>query len=174
MNHNADRMTKARRLIIAALVGTGACLLSQQASAASPDACALLDQAEVSAALGVAVGPGERMTPTETRFCTWHEQGNDRRRNVRVSVITEQTYRVGQTPISSLVVNTPESGIGDEAYFSKSKGMVYVLSVKKGGNFFRVQARSNAEALAKANDAGNDDKDKEIDRAIARAIVKKL
>ena len=35
----------------------------------------MLTPAEVGAALGVAVGAGERLTPTETRFCTWHEQG---------------------------------------------------------------------------------------------------
>jgi hypothetical protein len=93
---------------------------------------------------------------------------------VKVSVLTEQQYQLPKSITSGPSVNTPETGIGDEAYFSKSKGMVYILSVKKGANYIRVQARSNADALAKANDAANDEKDKDIDRAIAREILKKL
>ena len=164
----------AAQIIATAVIGVGACLFSLQGAAASPDACALLGQAEVAAALGVAVGPGEHLMPTDTRFCSWHEQGNGQRRNVRVGVITDQQYHAGKTPISSLVVNTPEAGLGDEAYFSKAKGMVYNLTVKKGDRYFRVQARSNVDALAKANDAASDEEDKDIDRNIARAILKKL
>ncbi len=147
--------------------------LQSQAAAASPDACSLLTQAEVGAALGVAVDPGERLSPTETRFCTWHEQGRKQSRNVRIDFITERQYEIGKTPIPN-VIKTPEGGIGDEAYFSKARGMVFNLSVRKGTTYFRVMARSNAEAFVKSNDAANDEKDKEIDRVIARALLRKL
>jgi hypothetical protein len=149
------------------------CLHESRAAAASPDACAMLTAAEVGAALGVAVDAGERVTPTETRFCTWHEQGEKQNRNVRIDFISERQYEIGKTPLPN-VVKTAEGGIGDEAYFSKAKGMVFNLSVKKGATYFRVMARSNADAFAKSNDATNDEKDKEIDRTIARAILKKL
>ena len=164
----------AIRIFTTLVSGAAAGLFSLHAAAASPDACALITQAEVGAALGVAVGPGEYLMPSDTRFCSWHEQGNGQRRNSRVSVITEQQYQVGKTPVSSLVVNTPEAGIGDEAYFSKSKGVVYILSVKKGAKYFRVQARTNAEAFGKANDAANDAKDMDADRTIARVVLKDL
>lgn len=167
------RQTSAQ-IIVAFLGGAGACLLSNQAMASPADACALISQAEVGTALGVAVGPGEHLTPTQTSYCTWHEEGNEKRRNVKVSVLTEQQYQLPKSMTSGPSVNTPETGIGDEAYFSKTKGMVYILSVKKGANYIRVQARSNADALAKSNDAANDEKDKDIDRAIAREILKKL
>lgn len=160
-------------IIATVLGGAGACLIGSRAVAAPPDACAMLTQVEVATALGVAVGPGERLMPTDTRFCTWHEHGNDQRRNVRINFITQQQYEVGKTPLPN-VVKTTEAGIGDEAYFSKAKGMVFNLSVKKGVTFFRVMARSNAQALVKANDEAIDAQDKDIDRTIARAILKKL
>jgi hypothetical protein len=90
----------------------------------------------------------------------------------RVTVIAAMLSG-GKTPLPS-VTKTPESGVGDEAYFPKAKGMVFNLSVKKGGTYFRVMARSNPEAFAKTNTPAVDQKDREIDLAIARAIVKKL
>jgi hypothetical protein len=151
-------------------VALGGSLLCSATDAAAPDACAVLSQAEIGAALGVAVDAGEPLAATN---CTWHEQGNKQRRNVRISLISAQQYEIGKTSIPS-IIKTPEPGLGDDAYFSKGKGMVYNLSVKKGAHYFRVAARTNAEALAKANDAANDEKDKNTDRLIARAILKKL
>jgi hypothetical protein len=165
--------SRSRVVLLAVLTIAGAGMSISAALAASPDACALLTPADISTVLGVEVGPGERLMPTETRFCTWHEQGKKQNRNVRVDFISDRQYEMGKTPLPN-VVKTPESGIGDDAYFSKVKGMVFTLSVMKGSTFFRVAARSSAEAFAKANDAANDDKDKDIDRAIARAILKKL
>ncbi len=161
-------------LVMAAALGVASTWLpGSQAAAASLDACAMLTPAEVAAALGVAVVAGERLTPTETRFCTWHEQGKKQARNVRIDFITERQYEIGKTPLPN-VVTSAEGGIGDDAYFSKAKGMVFNLSVKKGATYFRVMARSNAEAFVKANDAAIDEKDKDIDRTIARAILKRL
>ena len=163
----------AALIVTTAVGGVGACLLGASASAATPDACAILTQAEVAAALGVAVDAGEHLMPADARFCTWHEHGNHQRRNVRISFISEQQYEVGKTPLPNLV-KTSEAGLGEDAYFSKAKGMVYNLSVKKGATYFRVMVRSNAEAFVKANDATIDDQDKTIDRSIARAVLKKL
>ena len=164
-------------LKVTATVVAAACLVrSPSAGAAAPaEACALLTQAEVSAALGVAVDAGQPLAPTEKRFCTWHEQGKDplSGRNVEVNYLTDQQYERGKVPIEK-VTKTPESGIGDDAYFSKAHGMVSVLSVKKGGTYFRISARTNPHAFSKSNTAENDEKDMEVDRAVARAILKKL
>ncbi len=168
-----DTRRTAAPIIAALFAVAGTCFYSSASIAASPDACGILTQAEMSALLGVAVAPGERIMPTETRFCTWHEEGNGQRRNAKISFVSQQQYDAGKTPFPS-VVTTTEAGIGDEAYFSKPKGMVNSLSVKKGSNFFRVAVRTNAEAFGKANDAAIDAKDKDVDRAIARAVLKKL
>lgn len=107
-------------------------LWASAVAAASPDACAVLTQTEVAAALGVPVGAGERPVPNETDFCTRHEQGknNMEARFVAISFLAEETYRMRKMMLKN---NTPEGGIGDEAYFSKEKGMVSTLTVKKGG-----------------------------------------
>ena len=125
--------------------------------------------------LGVAVDPGERLMPSEPRFCTWREHGKDpmKARNVRLSLLSDREYNIGKTPLPT-VTRTPESGLGDEAYFSKAKGMVFNLSVKKGGTFFRVMTRSNPQAFVKANSDAVDQKDKEIDRSLAHAVIKRL
>jgi hypothetical protein len=72
------------------------------------------------------------------------------------------------------VTKTPQAGLVEDAYFSKAKGMVFNLSVKKGATFFRVQTRSNPNAFVKSNTGAVDQKDKEIDLAVARAVIKRL
>jgi hypothetical protein len=169
---NAHRTT----LIVLTMAGVAAgCLPQSPAAAAVPDACALLTEAEVSAALGVAVDPGERTMPTETRFCTWREHGKDEReaRNVRISFLSAQDFKGGK-PSHLAVGSTSESGIGDEAYFSKATGMVFLLSVRKGDIYFRVQARSSAGTPTRANTPTVDRKDQEIDRTLARTLLQKL
>ncbi len=165
----------AQRMVLMVTSAAYAFMLSQGAVGASPEACGVLTQSEVTAALGVAVDAGERLMPNDMRFCTWREHGKDRMqaRNVQVSFISERQYDVGKTPVPS-ITKTPESGLGDEAYFSKGKGMVFNLSVKKGDSYFRVMVRSNPDVLVKGSSAASDEKDKEIDRAIAREILKKL
>jgi hypothetical protein len=141
----------------------------------SSDACSLLTQAEVSTALGVTLDPGERPVPTETHICIWREHGKDqmRARNVRISLLNAGDFKGGR-PSPLLKASTPEIGVGEEAYFTKAIGMVYLLSVKKGDVYFRVQARSNPDALPAASTADTDRRDQEIDRALAQVVLKKL
>jgi hypothetical protein len=162
-------------LIAVVLTGCFAMAPAGVGAAAAPDACALLSQAEVGALLAVAVDPGERLMPSEPRFCTWREHGKNstQARNIRLSLLSEREYEFGKTGLPT-VTKTPQSGLGDDAYFSKAKGMVFNLSVKKGATFFRVQTRSNPNAFVKSNTDAVDQKDKEIDLAVARAVIKKL
>ena len=145
------------------------------AEAASNDACALLTRAEVSTVLGVPVTDGEPLSHTHREFCRFGEAGQagGAGRNVQISVIDEKKFALGKTPISG-VEKTPESGLGDEAYWSKARGMVFVLSVRKGSNYIRVQSRTNKDALAKANTPALDEQDKAVDRKLAVEILKKL
>jgi hypothetical protein len=142
------------------------------AVAASPNACAIVTPSEVAAALGVPVGAGEPLVPNDTDSCTWREQGKTKiqAKFVAVSFLAAQTYQMRQIMLKN---NTPESGIGDEAYFSNDMGMAPTLTVKKGGTYFEVTASLGHEPSVKGTDAGVD-RDKETDRAIARLILKKL
>jgi hypothetical protein len=143
--------------------------------AADNNACALLTAAEVGAIVGAPMDPGAPLTPTLRQYCSFNETGKGiSGRNAHISIIDEHKFSLGKTPAIAGVEKSPESGIGDEAYWSKAKGMVYTLSVRKGSNYFRVQARTNKDALAKSNTPAIDEQDKAADRKLALEILKKL
>jgi hypothetical protein len=162
------RTNAFKSALIVALTGTaGACLLGAPPAHAA-GACALLSQEEVSALLGAPVNAGEPLGPN---VCAWHERDTKNERNVHLSLLTEKMFVAAQTP-NPLIPKTPETGVGDEAVFVHPKGMIFSLIVRKGGTYFRVQARSNPRFGA--NTPEMDSKDQELDRTIARAVLKKL
>jgi hypothetical protein len=148
-------------------------------AAPSGDACRLLTPAEVAAVLGVEVDAGEYRLPNHSEFCIWREHGKSIAvaKNVQLSLLTAQQYELGKTPLPNLP-KAPESGIGDEAYFAKTPPFGFILSVKKGDSYFRVQTRPvpgfSHEKASDADEKNLDEKYKTIDRAIARDILKKL
>src|SRR5215469_7182455 len=126
-------------------------LVPDGAQAAGKDACALLSAGQVSAIVGAPMDAGTPLTPTMPQYCSFNETGKGLAgRNAHISIIDERVFTAGKTPISG-IEKSPESGIGDEAYWSKGRGMVYVLTVRTGGNYSRVQSRTNKDALAKSN-----------------------
>ena len=143
------------------------------------DACSLLTVAQVSAALGVQVDPGVVRMPGHAEFCIWREHGQSEAlaRNVQLTLLTQQQYDTGKTPLPK-IPKTPESGIGDEAYFANTPGIGYILSVKKGATYFRVQARPiKGFSHNKGSDAEEQalgEKYKSVERAIAADVLKKL
>lgn len=153
--------------------------ITTPAHAAAGDACALLTTAQVAAALGVQVDPGALRIPNHREFCIWREHGKEEAaaRNVQVSLLTAQQYNIGKTPVSG-IPKTPESGLGDEAYFTKTPGVGPILSVKKGAAYFRVQVRpipgfSHSKGT-EAEEKALDDKYKAVERTIAHDILQKL
>jgi hypothetical protein len=148
-------------------------------AAPAGDACKLLTTPEVAAALGVEVDPGAVRVPGHPEFCIWREHGqsNALARNVQLSLLTQQQFETGKTPLPNLP-KTAESGIGDEAYFANTPGIGYILSVKKGATYFRVEARPiQGFSRKKGSDAEEhalDEKFKTVERAIANDILKKL
>jgi hypothetical protein len=143
------------------------------------DACKLLAEKEVSAALGVEVDTGTVQLPGHPEFCIWREHGQSKAlaRNVQVSLLTQQQFEIGKTPLPN-IPKTAEPGIGDEAYFTKTPGIGYILSFKKGSTYFRVQARPipgfSHEKGSDAQEHAFDEKYKTVERAIASDILKKL
>jgi hypothetical protein len=152
-----------------------AMLAATAAGAAPSDACALLTPAQVSAILGATVGDGEPLMPTHREFCSWEEKGQSGGvgRNVRVSILSERMFTLGKTPMGMTQI-TAESGIGDEAYWSKIQGMVYFLSFRKGSTYVKVQSRTNPKAFASGNTPQLDEQDRQADRKLATEILKKL
>ena len=106
------------------------------------DACSLLSQSEVSAALGVAVGPGQHVVPGSLKFCGWSPAGGPKidGKKLLVSVMTARQYDMGKAPIREMT-KTPVTGIGDEAYYaSGGGGLGTSLSVKRGSFYVQVKA----------------------------------
>ena len=131
------------------------------------------------AALGVEVDTGTVRLTGHPEFCIWREHGqsNALARNVQVSLLTQQQFEIGKTPLPN-IPKSVEPGIGDEAYFANTPGVGYILSVKKGSNYFRVQARPiPGFSRKKGSDAEEQavvEKFKTVERVIASDILKKL
>ncbi len=139
------------------------------------DACALLTVPQVSSALGAVVGSGQPIMPNSTSFCTWSEQGvpAGTERNVTVSMMTARSFENGKTPMTG-ITKEPVSGIGDDAYFVESKGMIAGLSVRKGNTAFQVRARSNPKWFKAGKTPESEQKDKGVERTLALEIAKIL
>ena len=116
------------------------------ASAAPPnDACALVTQAQMSAALGVSVGAGTHVVPNSTKECTWTPTGGGTK-DVKYATLSFQDpsgYATGKMVAQQAEVNQKEGagsmatdsarGIGDDAYYA-SMGTGYTALLLKKGN----------------------------------------
>ena len=130
------------------------------AFAASGEACTLLTDAQVTAALGVTVGPGTSIgLPTS---CQWSGKG-------KIATLTANNTIAGKTALERFdtgknsnlpgITVEPVSGVGDDAYYVFYSGTNRAglgLVVKKGKNAFEVrvygfdleQAKPVAKTLA--------------------------
>jgi hypothetical protein len=99
----------------------------------SSDACSLLTQAKVSAAVGAQVSAGAYMTPSFKTTCTWTATGKI------VTLMTEgvDVFQSGKTPISPAMQIVPATGIGDDAYYVVT-GTLVSLVTKKGSAAFKI------------------------------------
>ena len=120
--------------------------MTQIATAVAPtDACALLSQPQVAAALGVEVDAGRHIIgPCD---CRWTGQGKAAGADVallQVNLTKAQSFEIGRTPISGWN-KTTETGIGDDAYVVDNGKVNFLvsptLSVKKGSASFVIAAK---------------------------------
>ena len=157
------------------MIGALSTVVGSTAQAAPSDACALLTTDELAVIVGAPMDAGVPILPTHKEYCSFHESGKaaGSGRNAALSILTEQQFTLGKTPVGK-IEKTPESGVGDEAYWSKAKGMVYILTFRKGSTYLRVQSRTNPKPFATANTPALDEQDKAADRKLAAAILKKL
>lgn len=166
-----DYLFRSRYAVLPLIaLGTLSGSRSLEASPA-PDACALLTQAQVTAALGVDVDAGKRPVASDPRICNWREQGKPEgpARNVMLTLIDAKEFAVVKKLTSS---NPAEKGIGEEAVFSKSARLPIILSVRAGSQYFRIMSRSNA--APSSDPAGSSEgRDKMIDEELAIQILKK-
>ena len=140
---------------LAAVAGLGA------RAAAPTDACALLTQAEVSAALSVAVQPGERVIASSPVSCGWAPAGGPTigGKKVVATLMTERSFTVGKTPVRG-ILKEPVAGIGDDAYYITTPPFGTGLSVRKGVFCFQVRVSGFPP-----------DKTKAIERTLAMNVL---
>ena len=127
--------------------------------AAEPDACSLLTEDQVSAAIEAKSQPGQHGGRSSTKSCMWSDDPNhagDHRR-VTLSLTTLTGFNVGKTVPRTTA--EPVSGLGDEAYY-----MIYqshdapTLVVRKGNSAFNIRllnglkAKELSEAEVKARE----------------------
>lgn len=113
-------------------------------SAAPTDACALLTPEQVSAVLGVTVGPGQRVTPTNGLICGWAQPSDTSHTGKRVvlsiygqlgSRTPADRFATAKTPVQG-VEKTPVAGVGDDAFYATTPGLGTGLIFKKGESAF--------------------------------------
>jgi hypothetical protein len=138
------------------------------ARAATRDACALLSDGQVSAALGVAVQPGKPMGPS---MCQWEQSGASLAKARRV-MLTVFGQMGSLSPVDRFnnskaavggITKTAVPGVGDDAVFISTMGIA--LNVKSGGSAFQV--RVNGRGLMP-------DQIKQMEIALAKQAISKL
>jgi hypothetical protein len=99
----------------------------------------LLTTAQVGAVLDVTVGAGK---PLGAKSCDWTAPGQPTgitAKKVTVTMLDERGFAAAKMPIYSKgITKTSVTGVGDEAIFGTTGGLVGTLAVKKGNVAFVV------------------------------------
>jgi hypothetical protein len=157
------------KICLAAVIGSifiSSSATGPSAIAAPPeDACSLLTQAQIGAALSVSVGAGSYLTPTFKKTCTWNATGGSTTgaKYVTLMLQSPDAYQAGkQAPVKTIVV-TPASGVGDDAYYL-AVGSNVGLIVKKGNVAFKVAVYGDLPM----------EKKQAMEKTLAQQVVSKL
>ena len=133
-------------LIVAVFIIGAATAPRTFADAPAKDACLLLTQAQVSDAVGAAVGAGSHVNAQFVKTCTWTPTGSAKDiKAVTLNLQTADSYDSGKKQLELAkgagvgegVTLTPASGIGDDAYYITT-GNITQLFFKKGTLAFKV------------------------------------
>jgi hypothetical protein len=116
--------------------------LAPLAAHAETDACTLATPAQVSAAIGVAVGTGTHVTPTFVKTCTWTPTVSSSIRAVTVNLQTAAYYDGAKQMATKAAAASPAAkikpaNVGDEGYYDVA-GEIIMLFFKKGSSSVKV------------------------------------
>jgi hypothetical protein len=140
---------------ITCLLATLALLLPRAGSATatgapgSPDACAVLTRAQVSAVLGVHVEPGQHVLPDARTSCGWAAPGDPGlgAKKLVLTLMSGGAFEAGKIPVKS-ASKTAVRDVGDDAYYITTPPFGTALSVRKGGRYFQVRISGFPQAQA--------------------------
>jgi hypothetical protein len=136
---------------------------SPSVAASAPDACALLTQAQVSAALGVSVGAGQHAGPV-VQMCQW----TSAKAFVQLDIMGQMgslsptdRFNNAKRPVGG-ITKTPTGGVGDDAYYITSVSGTS-LNVRKGNSALEIRVRGVPADQIKA-----------VEKSLAQEAVLKL
>jgi hypothetical protein len=168
--------TNVAALIVAMFV-FGVFTTPSGATPASNDACSVVTQDQVSADVGVSVGPGEHVMPTAVKTCTWTATDTTKGvKYVTVSFWDPKGYDGGKRLAEQMaaqskndkdaapMANASASGIGDDAYYTTMGSGYSGLMVKKGNVALKIAIYGDMPI----------EKKKTAERAIALQALSKL
>jgi hypothetical protein len=139
------------------------------ATVLEPDACSLLTEDQVSAAIEAKSQPGQRLFASDPKHCIWSDDpqhGVDHRR-VTVDIMPLQSFTVGKSVPQ--YKTEPVSGVGDEAYYIIYKADAPELVVRKGNSVFGVRLLNGFKAKPLTIDES-----KARDLTLAKAAAAKI
>jgi hypothetical protein len=161
--------------IIFAVFLTSSATAPLATAAPAEDACALLTQAQVSAAVGFAVGAGTYVTPNYVKTCTFKVSG-DNAKTVSAVTISYQAAEAfagaksmmemakANSPGAGKIENDTAGGVGDDAFYT-SMGTGYTgLLLKKGNVSLKIAIYGNLPA----------EKKKEVEKTLALQALARL
>jgi len=166
-------------LVLACFIVTCAAAAPPASAAPAEDACALLTQAQVSAALGFPAGAGTYVTPTYVKTCTFSVSGDNAKSvsAVTISYQAAEGYAGAKSFMEAAKAratvekgpgakfeNDTVSGIGDDAFFT-SMGTGYTgLLLKKGNVSLKIAIYGNMPM----------EKKKEVEKTLALEALSKI
>jgi len=163
--------------VFAALAMFATAAVSLASAAPSNDACALVTQDQVSAAVGASVGAGTHVTPTYVKTCTWTPSSASKDlSSVTISYWDAGSYDAGKRVMqqaqaavtakegTAKMTDESASGIGDDAYYT-TMGTGYTgLMLKKGNVALKIAIYGDMPA----------DKKKAVEKTLALQALSKL
>jgi hypothetical protein len=106
---------------------------------AEADACALLTEEQVSAAIEAKALAGKHLVPTSTKQCIWSDDPNhstDHRR-VTLNIGALRSFDLGKS--NPGLTTEAVSGVGDAAYYIIYKADAPTIVVRKGDSVFNLR-----------------------------------
>jgi hypothetical protein len=152
------------KAVAVGFVFAAAILNGTTAHAAANDACSLLTADDVGAALGTKANPGQPVTPTDHKVCTWRSA--DGQSSVSLMVQPSSAFDGGLRLAgysNGSLRPAPVTGLGEGAYFLPVGDQVGLM-VKKGNFAFKVAVYHHGPIGPK----------EAAERALAGKVVRRL
>jgi hypothetical protein len=150
--------------VLAGVLIVGAAVVPS-ANAASDDACSLLTQAQVSAAVSISVGAGVACDSNVQEDLHWNATNVVAQAAKFVTLMLQglDAFQAGKAALVKTIVVTPVSGIGDDAYYL-AVGTNVGLIVKKGNVAFKIAVYGDIPI----------EKKESLEKTLAQQVVSQL